>query len=226
MLWCLHGALGSAADWETLSLPDAHPVDLWGTPPAPDMFTWASAWSAAVAEHDASPQLLGYSLGGRLALHALLVAPALWQRAVIVSAHPGLRDPDTRAKRRQRDTQWAQRFLTEPHEDVLRDWNAQDVFGKHSIQARNHFAPAMARGFQDWSLGNQEPLWERLSEIQIPIHWVCGEEDSKFVTLGEEAVARIPNAQCTIAPACGHRVPWEWEAFAEHIAHVCGHESA
>ena len=73
--------------------------------------------------------LLGYSLGGRLALHALLHAPELWAGALVVGADTGLADPKEREARVRWDAAWAERFLNEPWEDVLRDWDAQAVFG-------------------------------------------------------------------------------------------------
>ena len=53
----------------------------------------------------------------------------------------------------------------------------------------------IARSFVDWSLGAQEPLWDRLHEITIPVLWVAGENDAKFRALAERAVALIPQRQ-------------------------------
>jgi 2-succinyl-6-hydroxy-2,4-cyclohexadiene-1-carboxylate synthase len=77
----------------------------------------------------------------------------------------------------------------------------------------------IARSFVDWSLGAQQPLWERLHEITAPLLWVAGENDVKFRTLAERAVSLIPRATLAIAPGAGHRVPWEAEAWlAEKVA--------
>jgi 2-succinyl-6-hydroxy-2,4-cyclohexadiene-1-carboxylate synthase len=77
----------------------------------------------------------------------------------------------------------------------------------------------IARSFVDWSLGAQEPLWDRLNEIKIPMLWIVGENDPKFRALAERAVSLMPHAQLVIGPAAGHRVPWEagsW--FADQVA--------
>ncbi len=85
----------------------------------------------------------------------------------------------------------------------------------HLMQSRGE----IARSFVDWSLGAQQPLWERLPEISVPVLWVAGENDAKFREIAERAVAAIPNATLAIAPGCGHRVPWENpEWLAEKVA--------
>ncbi len=212
MLWCLHGALGSYRDWEPI-FPNERHVDLWTTKPGTDLAEWATQWVETVAKKDPYPRLVGYSMGGRLALHALLAAPTLWQSAVIVSTHPGLRSG--RAKRRAHDEAWLERFQQEPFEDVIRNWNAQPVFNRESSLATpERFEPSMAQCFQEWSLGNQESLWDQLDQITCPVQWVCGEEDTKFSNLGREAVTMLPQGKYVSAPGCKHRVPWEWEDFA------------
>jgi 2-succinyl-6-hydroxy-2,4-cyclohexadiene-1-carboxylate synthase len=78
----------------------------------------------------------------------------------------------------------------------------------------------IARSFVDWSLGAQEPLWERLHEITIPVLWVVGENDAKFIALAERAVSLMPLATLIIAPQSCHRVPWDAEEWlAEKVSH-------
>jgi 2-succinyl-6-hydroxy-2,4-cyclohexadiene-1-carboxylate synthase len=159
--------------------------------------------------------LLGYSMGGRLALHALLEKDHPWQAAVIISAHPGLESEHERADRRVSDTEWATQALAGSWQKFLDNWNAQVVLGH--TQPRNPQASGIlvmrrreiARSFVDWSLGAQQALWHRLPEIAVPVLWVVGENDSKFRALAERAVAQIPQATLVVAPGCSHRLPWE-----------------
>ena len=65
----------------------------------------------------------------------------------------------------------------------------------------------------DWSVGAQEPLWNRLAEITIPVLWIAGENDAKFLALAQRAVSRMSNATLATALGAGHRVPWEAEAW-------------
>ncbi len=163
--------------------------------------------------------LLGYSMGGRLALHALLQQPHPWQAAVIISAHPGLEHVAEREARRTADAEWAAMALTANWQDFIAAWDAQPVLTSTSVRTPQMDASLalrrreMARSFVDWSLGNQESLWPRLCEIKVPVLWVAGANDPKFLELAHRAVAEIPTAKLAIAPDAGHRVPWQAEEW-------------
>src|SRR3954466_10003273 len=79
---------------------------------------------------DAIPQrgeiLLGYSLGGRLALQALL-AGAHYECAIFISTGLGIDDEVARQARRASDEAWAQRFENDDWDAVINAWNAQPV---------------------------------------------------------------------------------------------------
>ncbi|MEL7506912.1 MAG: hypothetical protein AAFN42_06230, partial [Cyanobacteria bacterium J06554_1] len=62
---------------------------------------------------------MGYSLGGRLGLHGLIQQPDLWAGAIIVSADPGIADAKNKKLCLRRERIWANRFLTEPWDDLL-----------------------------------------------------------------------------------------------------------
>ena len=77
----------------------------------------------------------------------------------------------------------------------------------------------IARSFVDWSVGNQQALWDRLPEIKIPTLWIAGENDMKFRAIAEEVVGLSDQFSLAIAPDVGHRVPWESGGWlAERIA--------
>jgi 2-succinyl-6-hydroxy-2,4-cyclohexadiene-1-carboxylate synthase len=161
--------------------------------------------------------LLGYSMGGRLALQALIDG-APFDRAVIVSA--GLNLEDGRDERRARDEAWAKRFESDPWDEVMRDWNAQPVFGGHAIQRdeRDYDRLELARQLRENSSGALSPLAPRLHEIAIPILWIAGERDPQYVGIGSRAVSLLPNAELWICPGAGHRVPWEQpERFIDRL---------
>lgn len=228
--WLLHGAVGMAADWRAFAkrLADVkvgtRAVDLWRfleSQPLPlaDFGAAFNADAAGEVSRGNRRVLMGYSMGGRLALHALLEKTHPWHAAVIVSAHPGLVDPAESEERRAADAEWATRALTANWQDFLDAWNAQPVLG--GTMPRDAGASAamamhrreIARSFVDWSLGAQQPLWDGLSEITIPVLWVAGENDAKFLEIARHAVAALPHARLAVAPAAGHRVPWEAEEW-------------
>lgn len=234
--WCLHGAVGTAADWRPFSKTLAgkgigtRAVDLWrfldcGPMSLPEFGTALTADANGSVFRGTGRSLLGYSMGGRMALHSLLEPGHPWQAAVIVSAHPGLEDPSEKAARRAGDAEWATRSLAGNWQQFLDAWNAQPILGggpPRDPQASSQLIMRrreIARSFVDWSLGVQEPLWDRLGEISIPVLWIAGENDPKFAALGERAVSLMPSATFVAAPGAGHRVPWEApEWFAEQVS--------
>jgi len=166
--------------------------------------------------------LVGYSMGGRLALQALLTA-APFDRAVIVSA--GLNLEEGREERRERDDAWARRFESDPWEGVMRDWNAQPVFGGHVVERFEHDYDRheVGRQLRENSPGLLSPLADRLHEITIPVLWVAGQHDQTYVEIGNRAVTLLPNAELWICPNAGHRVPWEQpELFRARLREFVG----
>lgn len=234
--WCLHGAVGIAADWRGFAKLQAaggigtRAIDLWrflegGQLSMSDFGKSLVAEARGEVFRGSGRALLGYSMGGRLALHALLEEGAPWQAAVIVSAHPGLEKAE-RAARLAADAAQATRALVGNWQEFLAAWDAQPVLAGNAVRDANLSASLImrrreiARSFVDWSLGAQEPLWDRLDEITIPVLWIAGENDAKFRALAERAVSKMPAAHVAIAPAAGHRVPWEAQDwFAKTVGH-------
>lgn len=216
-LWCLHGAVGEGKDWNFLNeknLPYIiRRVNLWRFLDCCPMTLWqcAAALNAEVSAVEGKHILLGYSMGGRIALHSLLENAQLFDAAIIVSAHPGLDDEVEKSLRRSRDAEWGSKALSSDWQDFLTEWNAQAVLqGGNKNAAHVNYRKEIARSFIDWSLGAQDSLWEKLPEIQIPVLWITGRDDQKFTQIAEQAVSLMSQAQHKILPA-GHRVPWQAE---------------
>jgi len=152
--------------------------------------------------------LVGYSMGGRLTLHALIEG-AHFDRAVIISA--GLNLEEGREERRQRDEAWAKRFESDPWDELMLDWNAQPVFGGHVIERfeKDYDRSVLAQDLRETSPGVLPPLAPHLHKILIPVLWIAGELDKAYVEVGKRAVSLLPNAELWICPGAGHRVPWE-----------------
>lgn len=213
-MWCLHGAVGQAADWQGFAVPGwaVKRVDLWRfleCCPMP-LAGFGRALNAEAAATAGKKVLVGYSMGARLALHALLDRGP-WDAAVLVAPHPGLESEPERTERRESDAVWASRALSGDWADFLAAWNAQPVLadsGARPPLSANR-RREVARSFIDWSLGAQEPLWDRLGEIPCPVLWCTGERDGKFTRLAERAVAHLEKGERWVAPGAGHRVPWD-----------------
>ena len=185
MITCLHGFLGLPRDWDFLRdagfTIETPPLD--AIPPRGDV-------------------LLGYSMGGRLALRALNG----YRRAVIVSARVRAPEPNR--------ADWSPRFATEDWTTLMRDWNAQPIFGGHVM-------PRDERDFDRRELVRELRRWAPVAfegSIDVPTLFVAGERDPKYVDEARFAAARWPLAETWICPGAAHRVPWEQpERFIERL---------
>jgi len=120
--------------------------------------------------------LLGYSLGGRIAMYHACQRPTGLQGLIVEGAHPGLRDDQEKASRRASDAQWAARFRHEPLEAVFADWYQQPVFASLTdvqrqalvaLRSRNN-GTTLAAMLQATSLAEQPDLRPALAECVIP----------------------------------------------------------
>src|SRR5436309_3011361 len=78
--------------------------------------------------------LVGYSMGGRLALHAALRDPHRYAGLVLVGASAGIEGDAERAARRAADEQLAAWIQTHAIEDVVAKWERNPVFATQSSE--------------------------------------------------------------------------------------------
>ncbi|MCK6508494.1 alpha/beta fold hydrolase [Myxococcota bacterium] len=176
---------------------------------------WARRFCQEVAQSTQEARILvGYSMGGRLALHALLEQPDLWAGAMIISAHYGLRDQAAREARKQHDAQWAARFRTMDWDALMQAWDQQSVFGgqadQRPLRQESDFdRESLARALEVWSLGNQDYLLPALYDVRHKLCWLVGAEDTKFCQLTEEAAFLAQGIRTLRMEGLGHRLPWQ-----------------
>jgi 2-succinyl-6-hydroxy-2,4-cyclohexadiene-1-carboxylate synthase len=175
---------------------------------------WARRFNDSVRAESvaASRYLVGYSMGGRLALHAYLDAPALWSGALILSAHYGLIEEEARKARQIHDARWAARFRSEDWGALLEAWDAQAIFGTDSAARRKKPEEgdipreALARALERWSLGRQAYLLPRLKGHQHKLRWLVGSEDRKFAGLCEDAAFTSLGIPSYVIAGAHHRL--------------------
>ncbi|WP_150538268.1 2-succinyl-6-hydroxy-2,4-cyclohexadiene-1-carboxylate synthase [Actinobacillus vicugnae] len=139
--------------------------------------------------------LVGYSLGGRLALDYTLNAhnPNL-QHTILEGTNIGLATEGERQARWQNDYQWAERFRHQPLTEVLNDWYQQAVFanlGQHKrsnlIKKRQHnHGIAIAEMLEATSLAKQPYFLSQLVGSKYAISFLIGERDLKFRNMAEQ----------------------------------------
>jgi 2-succinyl-6-hydroxy-2,4-cyclohexadiene-1-carboxylate synthase len=154
---------------------------------------------------------IGYSMGGRYALHVALRHPGAVDRLVLVSATAGIDDPADRAERQRSDEALATRIEAEGVESFLRFWLEQPLFstlpaGAAGLETRLGSTPAgLASSLRLAGAGRQQPLWNRLTELNMPVLVVTGELDSKYSVLGDRLARTIgPGARHEVLARAGH----------------------
>ncbi|WP_068466481.1 alpha/beta fold hydrolase [Candidatus Protochlamydia phocaeensis] len=210
-LWAIPGFLGLPSDWSDLGLDHLKGIDLFSFPWS-DFSEWAQQLNARVSKENEPAILMGYSLGGRLALHALIQNPTRWAAGVIISAHPGLGDPALKQQRLAHDEKWAQRFEKEPWKEVIKQWNQQDVFLQDAVhfhrKEEDYERQRLADLLRKASLGRQDDLRALIQALPIPLLWIVGEKDPRYCALAQSLTFKHPQSVCLVIPDAGHRTPW------------------
>jgi 2-succinyl-6-hydroxy-2,4-cyclohexadiene-1-carboxylate synthase len=161
--------------------------------------------------------LCGYSMGGRVALHVALAAPARVTRLILVSTTAGIEDDGERAARRAADDALAARIENGPIERFADEWRAQPLFAGdpeavHALARTDyvrHEPRALAATLRALGQGVMAPLWRRLAALDLPAAVVAGERDTRYVALGERLAATLPRARLVVVPGAGHAVHLE-----------------
>jgi len=210
----LHGFLGNPGDWSLYEdeNDNFHAYHLFKDFAIQPFEGWAKEFNQMILSHEkksAEHILLGYSLGGRLGLHALLQKQENWKAAILVSTHPGLDTIEEKQKRMFMDDFWAHRFRNDPWELLMKDWNNQSVF-KDSVDFNRKESDndriALSEAIKTWSLGRQRNLNEDIAALKMPICWIVGENDKKFLAQVNKLKFKHPKSHVCIVLQSGHRV--------------------
>jgi 2-succinyl-6-hydroxy-2,4-cyclohexadiene-1-carboxylate synthase len=162
---------------------------------------------------------VGYSMGGRLCLHAALAHPRQVRALVLLGATAGLDDPADRAARQAQDRATSARIAEVGLESFLEEWISQPLFAGVPRAAadladrRRNTIAGLRSSLELAGTGAQEPLWDQVGELAMPVLVVAGAEDAKFRVLGER-LARSIGANATLAtvPDAGHAAHLEQPA--------------
>ena len=229
-----HGFTQTAGSWETFArilrarLPDVETVavDLPGhgdAPPPADADLWESA--DRLVTGGGIGTYIGYSMGGRVALHAALAAPDAVRRLVLIGATAGIEDPDERRARRNADERLAAHIESVGVAAFIDEWLTNPLFAgltdATALRAdRLRNTPAgLSASLRATGTGTQTPLWDRLGEIECPVLVLVGEHDAKFTGLGRRLADALPDAELVVVPDAGHSVHLEQpEATAAALA--------
>lgn len=223
MLYALHGFTETDESWhETLArdIPGLRCPLLpgHGCKPCPTDLTWKRAVDDLAAGFPAEPvDILGYSMGGRVAIRLALEHPQRIRRLILISCHPGIRDPAERELRRRRDESLAQVLEEDGIGPFMAWWETQPALKPsqpfpaavaESVRARrlNQDPCGLAACLRSLGGGAMEPVWQRLGELRMPVLLIAGAADARYMSIMDEMSAAIPGSRREVVLKSGHAV--------------------
>lgn len=247
-LLLLHGFTGAAASWSPhiprlagvrrVIAPDLLGHGATGAPGDPHRYRMERAVADLLALLDAldAPRadVLGYSMGGRVALSLAAAAPRRVTRLILESATPGLVDPEERAARVAADEALAATIEREGVAAFVARWESLPLFAGHAglpAETRERLRAGrlanrpggLAGSLRGMGTGRMPALWEQLGELGMPTLLVAGALDEKFSAIARRMAALVPRARLAIVPDAGHTVHLERpDAFTEAVLGFLG----
>jgi 2-succinyl-6-hydroxy-2,4-cyclohexadiene-1-carboxylate synthase len=184
----------------------------------------------------ASTHLVGYSMGGRLALHVAARRPERILSLLTIGAHAGL-EPEARERRRLADEALASRIEDQGLEAFVDYWSNLPLFAgqarrgpafvakMHEERMSNH-ADGLACSLRGMGAGVMEPLWDDLTPVRFPCTFVAGQLDHVYVNFARRLAATVRDGRVEVVPRAGHAVHLERpEAFARVVAEHLARQS-
>ncbi len=197
-------------------------IDAPGHGNSPIEHDTADLWESAslIAEAGGDAHYVGYSMGGRMAIHLALAHPELLRSLTLIGATAGIEDDNDRTARHYADVALASRLKAIGLPAFLDEWLALPLFNGLNAESSCRSARltnrvnGLAESLVASSTGAQENLWPRIPEIHVPMLAIAGETDAKFV-----AIAQRLSHSPVIIDGAGHSAQWEQpEATAHAVA--------
>ena len=211
----LHGFTQTKESWlpvvESLSVPiEASLIDCPGHGESPTQGRTLPQTAKDVAESTHSGILVGYSMGARIALHTALEFPDLVQGLVLISGTPGLRTESERNDRRASDETLANHIENIGVEKFIPEWLSNPMFQGLPTELADiprrcsNTERGLADSLRFSGTGTQEPLWDSLESLAMPVLIVTGNKDEKFTQIAQEMTPLISQAEHHVINNVGH----------------------
>lgn len=164
----------------------------------------------------AKADILGYSMGGRLALSLAQKYPAKVRKLVLESSSPGLME-DERKERIQHDEKLAAFIEERGIKDFVDHWeniplfNSQASLPKASrerirAQRLKNSQQGLANSLRGMGTGMQPSWWEDLEKLELETLLLTGSLDEKFCLIAQKMSERLPKCRWQTVEGCGHAI--------------------
>jgi len=222
----LHGFLGCAQDWLYVmqQLSDRYcciAVDLPGHGESHFADYSFAAFSDVMSDFIAKykqPILLGYSMGGRLALYLAIKAKPELKGLILGSTNPGIQNRLDRKKRYDSDLMLAKSLEQEDFNSFLVRWYNQPLFASllHAIDLEtllqkrvNNNPYQLAQALRGMSAGRQPDLWPGIKNLSFPVLVLAGSLDEKYAQIALRLKKTGGNITVRLINAAGHNIHLE-----------------
>ncbi|MDQ0231105.1 2-succinyl-6-hydroxy-2,4-cyclohexadiene-1-carboxylate synthase [Metabacillus malikii] len=161
--------------------------------------------------------VLGYSMGGRVALSLAVLHPNRVAKLILESSSPGLETAEARDARKAADVRLAKEILNDGIQAFVAKWENISLFSSQkrlSEEKRNQIRQqrlgnnpvGLANSLIGMGTGAQPSWWAALSELHMPVLLVCGELDEKFCEIAKRMENSLPNAKMIEIKNAGHAI--------------------
>lgn len=153
---------------------------------------------------------IGYSMGGRYALHTAFLYPMTVTAMALIGATPGIEDELARAERRTADEALAMRIGTIGVRQFMAEWTSQPLFGGHLLRTDDlasrltNSADGLSSSLRLAGTGSQLSLWQRLHELTMPVLAIAGSRDQKFSAIAEQMAAHVVDGRAVTVTGAAH----------------------
>lgn len=158
--------------------------------------------------------LLGYSMGGRVALALALRAPERFRSLILEGVSPGLETDGAIRTRHRDEAGWAGALNTD-REQFLETWQINPLFIRQAKRNPDGYAQALghrlkadpggwAGALVGFGLSRQPNFWPQLPDLDLPTLLVTGKDDLAFTRHARRMVALLPNASHRVVDQAAH----------------------
>ncbi len=160
------------------------------------------------------PLLLGYSQGGRVALHVALDHPELVGALVLIATSPGLGER-ARKLRAVADDGLAARIEQIGTERFIEEWLANPLTATDRVPSATreadrqirleNTAAGLAGALRGMGQASVPESRERIATLPMPVSFIAGRRDTTFSALAAE-MSGLRNARPVLVNGAGHNV--------------------
>lgn len=233
-IFLLHGFTGSSEDWNNI-LPQIDnrfnkiTVDLLGHgksdfPTDPSLYSWQQQVEQInkIVNHFTEGKiiLIGYSMGGRLALCYGCTYPERVSGLILESSSPGIENKKQRVERIKEDGELAGYISTHSTEEFIELWTGKKIFStrlRFSDSKRKEIKKSkiknnpigLSNSLREFGTGRMPDLYHQLNKFNARTLLLTGELDTKFTSLNKRVVKKFPAAEHKIIKNAGHTIHLE-----------------